>query len=389
MSAHPLSESEICELVTGFPLDRVAVLDTETTGLDTESDEILSIAVCDGLGKKLVEYLVKPDHHKSWPDAQAVNGISPEMVRNAPSIGEVAPNIRDALLGNRIIVGYNVRYDIEMLLGCGVLQEWPRTTFDVMREYAYVHGDEESPYGRGYRYTKLGRCAAHYGYSFSAHDAMQDVLATLWCFRALLADPAWLHTRLDGMAERLRSISVSQTKETTANVLHLVDMGITAKTEGTLKLGKVSRGKSAGSPRYELYVSEAKVGVVTAASMSKIIKYLQADDGESLPEEIACSVILSASGPKAHASVEIVCSSNVISAAYDGASITRSRCGNAWRERIAEEHHAESARAEVMRTQAKPKTKDSSWIYGCLVLLGMALAIIYAAIAMVSCAASR
>lgn len=384
MAAHPLTETETCELVTGFSFDRVVVLDTETTGLEPGSDEVLSIGICDGWGKRLLSCRVKPAHHRSWPGAEAVNGISPEMVRNAPAIGEVAPEVRDHLLGNKVIVGYNIGFDIDMLLGEGVLQERPQATFDVMREYALVHGESPSPHGRGYRYTKLAACAAHYGYKFHAHDSMEDAIATLWCFRGLLVDPVWLHTRLDGMAERLRSVSISQTKETTGNVLELVDAGVTTRTEAVLRLGTVSRGKSAGKPRYELFVQGRKAGHVTPAAMEKLRIYLQVGEGEDMPDEVPCTAIISAAGAKAHATVELVSSSNVISAAYDGASITRSSCGNAWTETIPEQpatHAAPSPSAHAKT--AEPK--DRSTLYGCLMLLGMAALCIWALMALVSC----
>lgn len=35
MAYHALDISEICRMVTGFPLNKVVVFDTETTGVDT------------------------------------------------------------------------------------------------------------------------------------------------------------------------------------------------------------------------------------------------------------------------------------------------------------------------------------------------------------------
>ena len=56
-------------------------LDTETTGLHPEEgDEILSLTIVDANGRLLFDERFKPKHKKEWPEAQAVNHISPDDV---------------------------------------------------------------------------------------------------------------------------------------------------------------------------------------------------------------------------------------------------------------------------------------------------------------------
>lgn len=57
--------------------------------------------------------------------------------------------------------------------------------FDVMREYAWLIHDWDE-YHQGWRWWRLIDCAAYYGYEFSAHDAAEDVKATLYCYKKMV-----------------------------------------------------------------------------------------------------------------------------------------------------------------------------------------------------------
>ena len=46
-------------------------LDTETTGV-TADDEIVELTIIDDDGKPLINTLMKPKYHTSWPGAQRV-----------------------------------------------------------------------------------------------------------------------------------------------------------------------------------------------------------------------------------------------------------------------------------------------------------------------------
>ena len=62
---------------------RIIVFDTETTGV-TEDDEIIQLSIIDGNGKTLINEYVHPYWKKDWAAAARVNGITPEMVKDAP-----------------------------------------------------------------------------------------------------------------------------------------------------------------------------------------------------------------------------------------------------------------------------------------------------------------
>ncbi len=91
-----------------------AVLDTETTGL-SDIDEIIDIAILDGIsGRVLVNQLIRP-FHKISPDATKVHGITAEHLVGAPSFAQAWPEIFRALAPYRRVVTYNADFDARML----------------------------------------------------------------------------------------------------------------------------------------------------------------------------------------------------------------------------------------------------------------------------------
>lgn len=289
---------DICEELTGYPLSSVVVFDTETTGTSPWSgDEILSISIVDGYGRDLFTSYVRPTRHRSWPDAQRVNGISPRMVRNAPTAREISERVRELLAGNVLVVGYNVNFDIGFLTNQGILSREPLSTFDVMREYADV------VLGGG-KWVRLSELARRYGYSFSAHDAAEDAKATAYCFRALMTDHEylrrWKKARYGG-CDAMREPHMGQTKETTANVLSLVNSGKT-DVRGELRLGEVTRGKTRGAKRYEAYFGESRVGVGETSWVGFAMRLY---DSEKPPRAIPCMLSLAASPSKSSCHVRV------------------------------------------------------------------------------------
>ncbi len=187
---------DVCKLITGFNLEDVVVFDTETTGT-TGRDEIISISIVDVHGNDIFTSLIKPKHHISWIEAERVNHISPSMVQSAPTIDECVEVIARAFSG-KLIVGYNVDFDIRMLRqslkdDIGISRA---ATFDVMKEYARVHGRRRWPDSGRYKYSKLVECAEDYGYRFDAHDAQKDAIATAYCFMSLITDESYIRYAL-------------------------------------------------------------------------------------------------------------------------------------------------------------------------------------------------
>lgn len=75
---------------------KTVYLDLETTGLES-TDEALSIALVGDDGETLLYSLIKPQKRKRWPKAEAIHGITPQKVKDAPTLDDLKPQIADIL----------------------------------------------------------------------------------------------------------------------------------------------------------------------------------------------------------------------------------------------------------------------------------------------------
>jgi len=171
----PLSEN--------LSLDDVplAFVDLETTGLNPSyGDRICEVAilryVCNERDDSL-EQLVNPLRSIS-PGAYAVNGISAEMLRDAPTFEQMAGRV-SALLEGAVLVGHNVAFDLGFLIAelrAAGRSLPPVVALDTCK--LARHSLEAPSYS-------LGRLARHIGLPLNGreHRAMTDVETTRALFQ--------------------------------------------------------------------------------------------------------------------------------------------------------------------------------------------------------------
>lgn len=169
---------------------RTIILDTETTGIDSYTDEILQLSIIDEQGNVLFNEHFKPIIATEWIAAERVNGISPQMVADCEDIYHYFGEIQQILYDADTIIGYNTDFDLNFLVNCGFELYEDVETVDVMREFAPIYG-EWSEDRQDYKWQKLTTCAAYYNYDWSkaaAHNSLGDCLATLFCYTKMKSE---------------------------------------------------------------------------------------------------------------------------------------------------------------------------------------------------------
>lgn len=151
--------NKLTELEQNYPWPTGAiVLDTETTGLYPyerpneyskyygpdiyPADEILQLSIMSAHnGRTLFNKKLWPAHHKAWYSAEKIHGIRPIDVRDAPSFYEVREKVQEIIDGARLIIGYNLCFDMEFLESAGITFDKCKWAIDVMDDFAAHYGE--------------------------------------------------------------------------------------------------------------------------------------------------------------------------------------------------------------------------------------------------------
>lgn len=160
------------------------IFDIETTGLDPEQDEILQFSAINQYGEVLLNTYVHPLRTESWDEAERINGISKEMVENAPGFDEIKKEVQEIFDGADELIAYNGSFDMAFLKNNGIEINNGIPYYDVMEEFAPYYGEWSDYYGE-YKWQKLTTCANFWGFQFGAHDSLEDVKATLHAYERL------------------------------------------------------------------------------------------------------------------------------------------------------------------------------------------------------------
>ena len=196
-STEAAAETEKSDITTDFTetedvfdkeeyLSKIICLDTETTGLHAGRDEILQLSIIDGNVKVLFDELVKPAHRKKWVEAQEINGITPEMVKNKLPLSAYDDKLSGIFRNALKIVGYNLEFDLKFLEKSDINASeyiYPENCVDVMKEFVPIYGHVDRNHG-DFKFKRLKTCARYYKYSWEgdAHNALEDAKATMHCY---------------------------------------------------------------------------------------------------------------------------------------------------------------------------------------------------------------
>ena len=154
-------------------------LDTETTGLNPPEDLLVEVAIISEDGAVLLDTLVNPKRRIGY--ATTIHGITDEMVRNAPTLEALWPEIRQIVTGKHVVI-YNAQFDAGFFpdrLECAARISC------AMERFAPIYGEWNHRFG-DYKWKKLTTAAKYINYEWEgpAHRALADTSATrtLWAW---------------------------------------------------------------------------------------------------------------------------------------------------------------------------------------------------------------
>ncbi|OQX25488.1 MAG: hypothetical protein BWK80_15365 [Desulfobacteraceae bacterium IS3] len=156
------------------------VIDTETTGLDPLSDEIISIGavrIVNGrvLKNEIFNILIDPQREIS-EESIKIHGIRQEMLRGQPTIGKVLPLLYQ-FSENTVLIGHNVAFDMRMFQVKEFVSSvrFTQPVLDTMFLSAVIHSS--------HRYHSLEAISERLGVTITGrHTALGDALAAAEIF---------------------------------------------------------------------------------------------------------------------------------------------------------------------------------------------------------------
>lgn len=169
--------------MTYLDKQKFVCIDCETTGLDPIQDRVIEVAVmCFDADQVYasMESLINPE--QTIPDTSiAFHHITPDMVADKPKLEELLPQILE-MVGQHIIIGHSVKFDIDILAACAGRHGIPckiqqNSYIDTLR-MARLYG--ECPI------NSLEHLRMHFNIpQEGAHRAMSDVIVNREVFKHL------------------------------------------------------------------------------------------------------------------------------------------------------------------------------------------------------------
>lgn len=163
------------------------VFDLETTGLSADNDMITEIGatkIKDGLIVDNFSQLVNPGCEIS-KNITELTGITNEMVKDMPNIGEVLPRFKK-FCGDAVMVAHNAKFDMSFIYANARRQGlyFPNKTIDTLRMSRELFPNE--------REHKLNILCQRLGVELNNHHrAVADSTATAYCFIKMMEMTEW------------------------------------------------------------------------------------------------------------------------------------------------------------------------------------------------------
>ncbi len=153
------------------------VLDLETTGLSAASEGITQVSALkyvDNIKVAQFNKYVNPEHEIP-KKVQFLTRITPEMVVNEPTFGEIIPELHEFIAGLPII-GHNVNFDINFITTHGYTDQ------QIFIEDTITIARKKLPELENY---KLEILKNHYGITNQSHNSLDDCETTAFIYQQM------------------------------------------------------------------------------------------------------------------------------------------------------------------------------------------------------------
>lgn len=159
------------------------VFDLETTGLSSKQDQIIELSAIKASGESVIDTfstLVNPQCAIPY-QATNVNGITDDLVADAPLLEEVMPRFLE-FIGDMVLVGHNIQsFDLKFIYRAVERLGLPEVSNDYI-DTVYMARSCLPQLGH-YRLTDL---ASYFQIDTTgAHRALQDCMMNLKCYEAM------------------------------------------------------------------------------------------------------------------------------------------------------------------------------------------------------------
>jgi len=165
---------------------RVLFFDLEMTGV-YDHDEVLSVSIINGYGETLLHTLTRPLRKKRWNRTEKIHGITPDMVKDAPTLADITPRLVEILNGADQLVAFGTATDYSQLRRIyktrGEQSRLRQKMFDLAAEFSrYVHEHEID-----LTHLSLSDAMAHFELDWkgTAHSSLADTDACRQVFLKL------------------------------------------------------------------------------------------------------------------------------------------------------------------------------------------------------------
>ena len=170
----------------GMDPARVLFFDLELTGV-YDHDEILSVSIVNGHGQTVLHTLTRPLYKKRWKRTEKIHGITPEMVKDAPTVADIAPTLREILDNAQRLIAFGTATDFSHLRRLYKTREERNRMHDKMLDCAtefsrYIYEHEVA-----LTHLSLTDAMTHFSLEWEgvAHTSLADTFACRKVFEAL------------------------------------------------------------------------------------------------------------------------------------------------------------------------------------------------------------